>query len=69
MLRDSAAKLKKAGRGHETLIRQAERALVVDESIVSDLKNFTHDTQALRKARASMARLIERIHDALAAAN
>jgi len=68
LLRDAVAKLKKSGVGHEPLIAQAENALDIDDEIVKDLTHFASDHQALRRTRASMARLVERSLAALAAA-
>ena len=66
LLRDAVARLGKSGRGHKRLLDQARKALTIDDSLVKDLKRFTHDPAALREARASVARLIERVRAALA---
>ena len=61
LLRQAADKLKKAaGRDHRKLIAEAEKALAIDDAIVTDLRRFTQDPRALRRARASLAGLIER---------
>ena len=66
LLRDAAARLKKAGaRGHEELLAAAEKALAVDPAVVGDLTHFTQDPAVLRAARSELARLIEQTHAAL----
>jgi len=57
---DAVTKLKKAG-GQEKLIAEAQKALAIDDRIVKDLTHFTTDPKALPRARASVARLIERV--------
>ena len=64
LLRDAAAKLKKAG-GHDALVAEAEKALAIDDEVVKDLREFTQDPRALRRARAGIASLIERAEAAL----
>jgi hypothetical protein len=67
MLRDAAARLKKArGHQHAKLIAEAERALAVDDAVVTDLRRFTQDPRVLRRARARLAGLIERVSAAAA---
>jgi len=61
LLSDAVARLKKADAvKHRSLIAEAEKALAVDPAVTMDLTHFTSDPQVLRKARAELARLIER---------
>jgi len=64
LLRDAAARLKKAG-GHDALAAEAEKALAIDDALVKDLTHFTQDPAALRRARAAVALLLERAGKAL----
>jgi len=62
LLREAVARLKKAGaQRHQAFIAEAEKALALDEAVVKDLTQFTHDPQTLRQARRGLAELIERV--------
>jgi len=66
LLRENLTELERSGgAGHEKLMAEARRALAVDENIVRDLNHFADDPQALRRARARIARLIERLRAAV----
>ena len=66
LLRDTVAHLKKTDQQkHQALIAEAEKVLAVEPAVVQDLTHFTEDPQVLRRARATIARLIERSQVAL----
>jgi hypothetical protein len=66
ILREAAGRLHEQGTsGHETLLAEAEKALAIDDRVVTDLTHFTQDPTQLRRARAAVARLIERVERAL----
>ena len=61
LLRDAVTRLKKAGAArHRGLIAEAAKALAADNAVVKDVTHFTDNAQVLRKARATLALLIER---------
>jgi uncharacterized protein (TIGR03790 family) len=65
LLQDAVARLKKADPvKHQALIAEAQQILAVDDAVVKDLTHFTRDSQALRQARAKIARLIEKANQA-----
>ena len=64
LLRDALARLQRLG-GHDQLAAEADAALAIDPAVVRDLRRYTHDPAALRRARASLARLIERVRASL----
>ena len=65
LLREAVTGLERSGvTGHEELLAQARQALSVDENVVRDLRHFTDDPRVLRRARAQIARLIERLQAA-----
>ncbi len=67
MLETAVGGLKKADSPeHRALIDAAEKALAVDDAVVTDLTHFTGDPRVLRRARAALARLIEQAEAALA---
>jgi len=61
LLRDAVGKLKAKGGADPQLLADAEKALAIDDSLVKDLTHFTADPSALRRARAALASLIERV--------
>jgi len=63
--RDLVGKLKKAGGQHKALVDRAEKALAIDDGVVTDLTHFTQDPAEVRKARAGVAALIEKARQAL----
>ena len=66
LLREAVTELERSDvTGHEKLMAEARRALAVDESVVRDLEHFTDDPLVVRRARAQIARLIERLQAAV----
>jgi len=66
LLRDAVSRLKQRDAAkHQGLIAEAEKALAVDPAVVQDMTHFTQDPQVLRRARATLADLIQRAQGAL----
>jgi len=65
LLRDALARLKKSGDSTtEALIAEAEKTLPIDDVVVKDLTHFTSDPKLVRRTRATLAGLIERVRHA-----
>ena len=60
LLESGIAKAKRAGKS-AALIAQAEKLLVVPESITTDLTHYTKDPQLLLARRSQIAEMIEKL--------
>jgi len=66
LLRDAVEQLRKADAArHAALLVEADKALAIDDAIVTDLTHFSQDPAAVRGARANLAQLIEQARAAL----